>query len=307
MTKLCRICKFEKKLDEFGLNKKNHDGRESRCKNCRKTIYLSNNETILIKAKEKYDQNPKLFRERRSESYRRCKIEVCVKKRARRAADRSIKDSEKGRRHRIKNNCFNLLGGKCVLCGICDNDVLCVDHILDDGKMERDSGTAVVTIWRKIIRGEELFRYQLLCFNCNFKKFITKYKLKPLIGINKPCSFCKRTLDVSNFKRSKKCKDGRHYACGECIRDINANMKNIAMAALGSSICAVCRSNDECSLTVDHINNDGHLSRKTDGLGMKIYKHIIDGDMDISKFQVLCLNCNIKKYLCFIRSASNVE
>lgn len=59
------------------------------------------------------------------------------------------------------------LGGKCVECGFQDFRALEIDHVRDDGYLEkvpRDS-----TYYNKVIK-DNTGRYQLLCSNCNSKK-----------------------------------------------------------------------------------------------------------------------------------------
>jgi hypothetical protein len=75
---------------------------------------------------------------------------------------------------------FQGYGGKCARCGIPDPDVLCIDHVNNNGAKER-----------QIRRGSKFYRwlrrnnypkgeYQLLCYNCNWKKRMHKGVLPPL-------------------------------------------------------------------------------------------------------------------------------
>lgn len=66
-------------------------------------------------------------------------------------------------------------GGCCLRCGECDPAVLTLDHIYDDGTVERDlhgvsarGGTKFYGRLKK--EGWPTDRVQLLCFNCNIKK-----------------------------------------------------------------------------------------------------------------------------------------
>lgn len=85
------------------------------------------------------------------------------------------KDPEKARQYarekyqRYRNKAFELLGGKCVMCGEKDFVVLQLDHKIPILRNYRgDSG------WRhfpKIIRNVlEREIYQLLCANCHVRK-----------------------------------------------------------------------------------------------------------------------------------------
>lgn len=64
-----------------------------------------------------------------------------------------------------------LLGGRCMRCGFDDPRALQVDHVHDDGYEERHAEkNHYRKMIAKILRGEELDRYQLLCANCNWIK-----------------------------------------------------------------------------------------------------------------------------------------
>ena len=76
------------------------------------------------------------------------------------------------------------------------------------------------------------------------------------------CQWAKLRLDVINFL------GGECVCCGE----ININF-----------------------LTVDHINNDGYLSRNENGIRsetFKLYNNLITDINAKKKYQVLCFNCN---------------
>lgn len=66
----------------------------------------------------------------------------------------------------------------CANCGIDDVDVLCIDHINDDGAEHRKhvgSGKAL-HYWLK--REGYPLGYQVLCRNCNWKKHLNYLKVK---------------------------------------------------------------------------------------------------------------------------------
>jgi len=67
---------------------------------------------------------------------------------------------------------------KCAHCGIEDIDVLCLDHILDNGKEERHSlgqGSGY-KFYRWLKRNDYPNGYQVLCANCNLKKEIERQR-----------------------------------------------------------------------------------------------------------------------------------
>jgi len=73
---------------------------------------------------------------------------------------------------KIKNEIFDLLGGKCVVCGFSDRRILQIDHVHGGGKKEyRSFGFGLVfllVVLKKIQDGSK--DYQLLCPNHNWLK-----------------------------------------------------------------------------------------------------------------------------------------
>ena len=76
---------------------------------------------------------------------------------------------------RFRASLIEALGGKCARCGIADRRVLAVDHVNNDGAIERGAKRGYQ--WRRFFRkvltsalaGES--RYQALCHNCNWLKY----------------------------------------------------------------------------------------------------------------------------------------
>ena len=71
---------------------------------------------------------------------------------------------------------YKLMGGKCVCCGIDDSIYFSIDHVNNDGYLERKNGKAKkkLTISRYLEAPE---RFQLLCANCNWAKHVNGGKL----------------------------------------------------------------------------------------------------------------------------------
>lgn len=64
-------------------------------------------------------------------------------------------------------------GAFCACCGESDFSVLCLDHINNDGNLERKTlGKNVAKLYAKIKRENYPLRYQVLCCNCNTAKRI---------------------------------------------------------------------------------------------------------------------------------------
>lgn len=76
-------------------------------------------------------------------------------------------------------NLLNDLGGKCVLCKICDFDVLHFDHINNDGYIYQN---------KHIINQVEdnPDKFQILCANCNIKKEVFRREFERLEKLQIP-------------------------------------------------------------------------------------------------------------------------
>jgi hypothetical protein len=83
---------------------------------------------------------------------------------------------------RVKLQAFAILGNRCSRCGFEDHRALQIDHILDDGAVDRRGhngcGSAVWKIYVRIVRGGYEDVYQLLCANCNWIKRYEDYERK---------------------------------------------------------------------------------------------------------------------------------
>lgn len=66
------------------------------------------------------------------------------------------------------------LGGICVKCGESDPVVLDFDHIADDGAEHRRSRKQQNVVSLLCRHPEDLYKYQLLCKNCNWRKEILR-------------------------------------------------------------------------------------------------------------------------------------
>lgn len=62
------------------------------------------------------------------------------------------------------------MGGQCKFCGEKDPIVLDIDHINDDGALERKDSKRKNVIYNLSKNGIDFSRYQLLCKNCNWRK-----------------------------------------------------------------------------------------------------------------------------------------
>lgn len=71
-----------------------------------------------------------------------------------------------------KNQVFDYYGRKCNCCSEIEPFFLTIDHINNDGYLERNTheGGSSDRIIRNIIKNNFPGTYQILCMNCNFGK-----------------------------------------------------------------------------------------------------------------------------------------
>lgn len=141
-----------------------------------------------------------------------------------------------------------------------------------------------------------------------------------IIGDTKDCSVCRERKPLTEFNiDSRKAKHEARYGsnpyraeCRSCgtQQTVNARTKRDAeelavirkarhlrlktecFAAYGS-VCACCGESEIMFLSIDHVNNDGHVERKEHGLSTtNQYKRIIDAGCP-DTYRVLCFNCNL--------------
>lgn len=77
---------------------------------------------------------------------------------------------------KIKKVLFEGYDNKCSCCAESEPKFLSIDHVNNDGNIERGSrknpksGSYGINLYKKIIEQNFPTRYQLLCMNCNFGK-----------------------------------------------------------------------------------------------------------------------------------------
>ena len=154
-SKRCNKCGISKPLEFFSNNKRDRDGKHNWCKDCaskkNREWYLRNPD---------YNRSP-YAKQQRAEWYQKNKKEVHIKRR-KQYAQRKI------------NALAHYAGGTyphCIICGIDDIDVLCLDHINGGGTKER-AMTNRKDIHRLLWSKSYPEGYQTLCANCNLKKEI---------------------------------------------------------------------------------------------------------------------------------------
>jgi len=145
-NKTCTKCSQTKPLDEFRRDVSTKSGYKQPCQEC-------NKKQSVIWQKEKYQKSPEY------------KLKRIIN---------SAKQTPK-RRKDLRQQILSVYGGKCVCCGETQPAFLAVDHIFNDGALHRrelqmKSGSEFY-IWLKK-NDFPKDRFQLLCHNCNFAKYL---------------------------------------------------------------------------------------------------------------------------------------
>lgn len=129
------------------INKRNHE------------YHVKHREEINLQAK-KYYQNNKEKIKKYIQTYQKTE-KFKIKHRA----------SNKKRYFLYRKEMFDAIGSKvCKMCGFTDERALAINHINNDGFLERRIFRAISQKRQIVLK--EPHRYQVLCFNCNqIKKY----------------------------------------------------------------------------------------------------------------------------------------
>lgn len=169
MTKLCHGCKQVKPLAEFSVDRGIKIGRCSRCKLCRKAYNRHRYQTNTT-ARMKIRDLQRLYR-----SQHRDRVKKCAADWVKANPDR-IQEYHQRTHAKLKESVINIYSdgeAVCSRCGQGDIDVLCLDHINNDGAMDRRHRVVVGTRLYKQLRDHDYPNgFQVLCYNCNFKKHL---------------------------------------------------------------------------------------------------------------------------------------
>src|SRR3990167_3736738 len=71
-----------------------------------------------------------------------------------------------------KQDTFNAMGNRCIICNFSDKRALQIDHVNGNGKQDKNARSNRIQYLRQVkesyLAGEN--KYQLLCANCNWIK-----------------------------------------------------------------------------------------------------------------------------------------
>jgi hypothetical protein len=116
-------------------------------------------DAILKQKRQAYRKNPQenaersmLWRKKNPEKWRKL-----------------MRESNKRLRDRLRSEMLEAYGGKCQCCGETEKLFLELDHIDNDGKVDRETGDGggVKLLGRLKKKGWPKDKYQILCSNCN--------------------------------------------------------------------------------------------------------------------------------------------
>jgi hypothetical protein len=226
------------------------------------------------------------------------------------------KNKKANKRFQIKIKVMKEYGNKCACCGEDQIEFLTIDHINNDGAIERktiSSGGHNFYSW--LLKNNcPKDKYQILCFNCNCSNGFLGYcphkttnnnllniPIKENIRVNsknskeKICIWCRipLTLENSNINNTK----NRKHICNECILKENQiyqlKLKLMVMKEYGNK-CECCEENIFEFLTIDHINGNGGKERKELKInsGSNFYRWLIKNNYPKDNYRILCYSCN---------------
>lgn len=108
----------------------------------------------------------------------------------------------------------------------------------------------------------------------------------------KTCSSCRKRKSLAKFRRTNNiCRTCEKYK----KRQIQYEAKLKVIKHYGGK-CVCCGSKELSFLTLDHIDNDGHIHRKDFNRSLKLYQDLIKNDFKTPfRIQILCANCHQSK------------
>lgn len=179
-------------------------------------------------------------------------------------------------------------------------EFLTIDHILNNGSIERHTKTRR-QMFEDISKGRvDISSYRVLCRNCNSGRANLEARNEPSKSIHsflgELCKKCGRTKVVRRG-RCKKYGIRTYSRCPHCERTASLSIRIDAISMFGGK-CICCSQSEYHKLTFDHMNNDGAMTRSIDHCGTTyFYKQLLRGSLDSNLYQLLCWNCNFSKHL----------
>ncbi len=227
-----------------------------------------NRETINIRSKARYPSRREYYaewgREYRKENATRLR-ERCREYDKAHRDERRAKGRARDAAQRLRllahysNDAFS-----CRKCGETTLAFLTLDNINNDGASHRKEVGNGSQLYRWIERNQFPDGLQVLCYNCNFLKYLA----------SKP--------ESKNRKRAE--------------YERNVKLDALTNVARGPVKCRLCSVMDARVLTIDHVNGGGNAHRRLMGFtGSQSTYAYIRKLKDVTAFAVLCYNHNSGK------------
>lgn len=219
----------------------------------------------------------------------------------------------------VRRQVITEYGSKCACCGLDNYDALEIDHINNDGYLERRT---IKSMMNHIIRqGFPKDKYQILCSNCNRTKMMLKgqpcncqdpssstispqkfERPKKYLNVKfqpfetKKCTDCQVSLTDANYTPTSN-GHSLKYVCKPCRSNRNAQyalQRRMKVLEAYGCKCNYCGYDKPLALEVDHIFNDGRQERKEKKI-KDFYRFLIQNNYPKDRYQLLCANCNYIK------------
>jgi len=142
------------------------------------------------------------------------------------------------------------------------------------------------------------------CCDCGTSKHFSKYEVSRGRHENPRCRLCGIKHYYANKpKRSAEDKKEylkEYYKKNKDKADAYTNRwrqaKRLELISILGGSCVACNEKDSDVLDVDHVYDDGAAERRATK-GKDIIYRLLEKDVDLSRYQLLCKNCNWRKEL----------
>jgi len=288
-TKICRDCRQEKDVSEFGKNAPSPDGLWIYCKPCARIRNRQTQERSRAK-NEGVDPYALVDGQVRTKTCMGCKHTQPVTNFHRSAPEPDglsylckscMKESR--RQLRAKNRAKNLASdthGAFKRCRDCEQELPTKDFYRDRGTADGLDHT---------------------CKRCAQEQARTarernKANYEPKTAGTKVCGRCKVEKPVTAFTVLRSTKDGLRYACRECESAAYWNLRvEVLTHYCGGNApsCKCCGQSQLEFLTIEHDNRDGGEHRKEFG-SYPIFRWLKKEGYP-GGISVLCANCNMSR------------
>lgn len=160
-------------------------------------------------------------------------------------------------------------GRKCTCCGEEILYFLTLDHINNDGWVDRRNGLGGGNLlYARLKKLDYPIGYQVLCYSCNMGKA--------------------RNNGVCPHQNGAVWNTAQHSR----VIELNRQKTSTAIDHYGG-VCYCCGESNKFFLTFDHIHNDGNIQRLQNGLtGHRLAAWLVRNDFPFGLIQIACVNCN---------------